>query len=54
MEVVLGKVVIVWWKGVNCVGKGFGASGVDNRGIGVMSSGGNVTVAGGGARWRDC
>ena len=41
-------------EGVNCVGKGFGASGVDNRGIGVMSSGGNVTVAGGGARWRDC
>ena len=34
---------------------GVGVGGVTNRGQGVVSSGGNVTVAdGGGARWRDC
>ena len=34
---------------------GVGVGGVGNRGEGMMSSGGNVSVAdGGGARWKDC
>ena len=38
---------------------GVGIGGVGNRGGGVVSSGGNVSVTdggadGGGARWRDC
>ena len=31
-----------------------GVDGVGNRGEGVVSSGGNVSMAGGGARWRGC
>ena len=34
---------------------GVGVCSVGNRGEGVVSSGGNVSVTdGGGARWRDC
>ena len=34
---------------------GVGVGSVTNRGEGVVSSGGNVSVVdGGGARWRDC
>ena len=39
---------------VSGVGMCVGVDGADNRGDGVVSSGGNVGVAGGGARWRDC
>ena len=39
---------------VSGVGMCVGVDGADNRGDGVVSSGGNVSVAGGGARWRDC
>ena len=35
------------------VGMGVRVGGAGNRGEGVVSSGGNVSVAGGGARWRD-
>ena len=33
---------------------GVGIGGAGNRGEGVVSSGGNVSVVGGGARWRNC
>ena len=39
---------------VSCVGMGLGVGGADNRGDGVVNNGGNVSVAGGGARLRDC
>ena len=36
------------------MGKGVGVGSAGNRGEGMVSSGGNVSVAGGGTRWRDC
>ena len=35
------------------MGMGVRVGGAGNRGEGVVTSGGNVSVAGGGARWRD-
>ena len=39
---------------VSGVGMGVRVGGAGNRGDDVVSSGGDVGVAGGGARWRDC
>ena len=41
-------------KVVSGVGMDVGVRGADNRGDSVISSGGNASVAGEGARWRDC
>ena len=50
IEVVVGAVEVVC--GLKMV---VGVDGVGNRGEGVVSSRGNVSVAdGGGAKWRDC
>ena len=49
-----------WGGGVGVVevvsskGMGVGVCGADNRGDSMISSGGNASVGGGGARWRDC
>ena len=48
IEIMVGVVVVC---GVR-IGVGVGSA--ENRGESVVSSGGNVSVAGGGARWRDC
>ena len=46
---------LVWrCGGVGDVGKSVGVGGAGNIGEVGVSSGGNVSVAGGGARWRDC
>ena len=56
IEVVAGAVVLVGVVEVVCgVRMCVGVGGVGNKGEGVVSSGGNVSVAdGGGARLRDC
>ena len=41
-------------KAVSGVVMGVGFRGADNRGDSVISSGGNASVAGGRARWKDC
>ena len=49
IEVVVGVMVLVWWRWSVGVGS------VGDRGEGVVSSLGYVSVAdGGGARWRGC
>ena len=49
IEVVVGVVEVVCG-----VRMSVGVDGAGNRGEGVVSSGGNVSMAGGGARWRGC
>ena len=51
IEVVVGVGVVEVVCGVRM---SVGVDSAGNRGEGVVSSGGNVSMAGGGARWRGC